>query len=612
MPKLLAALTLALTLALLAACSGTGTSGDDAGDDTDFGDTTAGGDCTTVDVAVSSEKISLLTELASAFNNSPAASVNGQCAVVRPKVKASGAAAQLLVDDWPDPSVNGPQPVIWSPAASGWGQIVNQRRQAAGKAPIVGDSTPFMVTPLVIAMPKPMADALGYPATPVGFTDIVKLAENPAGWAAYGHPEWGPFRLGKTNPNFSTSGLNFTIAEYYAATGKTQGLTSEDLARPEVVAFAQGVENSVVHYGDTTLTFLNNWYRADARGTALTYASAVAVEEKSVLDYNAGNPDGVLDAGEVARPPRVPLVAIYPSEGTLYSDNPFYILDAPWVDADQREAATRFTDFVTQPENQAKVLEFNFRPGNPAVPVGAPVEAANGVDPSQPQTLLEVPRPDVMVAILDAWNRQRKAARVMLLIDVSGSMGDQAAAGSSETKLDLAKAAAVRSLDRFGPNDEVGLRIFSTDVTSDPNVTYVDVVPVGPLSANADSLRSAIEGLVPVRGTPLYAATQASYESMLSAFDPAKINAIVLLSDGVNDDAQPSDDAQQLDALIAALEAGSEGAASRPVRVFPIAYGQEADLATLRRIAEATNAAVYSSTDPTTIDQVFTAVVSNF
>jgi Ca-activated chloride channel family protein len=48
------------------------------------------------------------------------------------------------------------------------------------------------------------------------------------------------------------------------------------------------------------------------------------------------------------------------------------------------------------------------------------------------------------------------------------------------------------------------------------------------------------------------------------------------------------------------------------VRVFPIAYGTEADLATLRRIAEGTNAAVYNASDPLTINRVFTAVVSNF
>ncbi len=126
----------------------------------------------------------------------------------------------------------------------------------------------------------------------------------------------------------------------------------------------------MVHYGDTTLTFLNNWYRADARGTALTYVSAVAVEEKSVLDYNRGDPDGVLDPGEVPRPPKVPLVAIYPTEGTLFSDNPLIILDAPWVSPEQKQAAELFRDYVLRPENQQRVLEFGFRPGNPQVAVG--------------------------------------------------------------------------------------------------------------------------------------------------------------------------------------------------------------------------------------------------
>ena len=310
-----------------------------------------------------------MTDLARTFNEQ-ANQVGDRCTFARVLRKASGAAATLLSAGWPDPEANGPQPVIWSPAASGWGSIVNQRLADQGQAPIAPASKPFMLTPLVIAMPQPMAEALGYPDKPLGFKDITELANDPEGWAKFGHPEWGPFRLGKTNPNFSTSGLNFTVAEYYAATGKSEGLTSEDLARPDVEQFASDVEGAVVHYGDTTLTFLNNWYRADARGTALTYVSAVAVEEKSVLDYNRGDPDGVLDPGEVPRPPKVPLVAIYPTEGTLFSDNPLIILDAPWVSPEQQQAAELFRDYVLRPENQQRVLEFGFRPGNPQVAVG--------------------------------------------------------------------------------------------------------------------------------------------------------------------------------------------------------------------------------------------------
>ena len=133
--------------------------------------------------------------------------------------------------------------------------MVNERlKQKSQTAIVPSTAKPFMLTPLVIAMPKPMAEALGYPQTPVGFGDLVALAKAPDGWASKGHPEWGAFKLGKTNPNFSTSGLSSTIAQYYAGTGKQSDLTLEDINRPDVDAFMRGVESSVVHYGDTTLS----------------------------------------------------------------------------------------------------------------------------------------------------------------------------------------------------------------------------------------------------------------------------------------------------------------------------------------------------------------------
>jgi Ca-activated chloride channel family protein len=503
--------------------------------------------------------------------------------------------------------------VIWSPASSAWAAILNQRLAAKGEKAMAVKPTPFMLTPLVIGMPRPMAEALGWPGKALGWSDILALARSDQGWAAYGHPEWGPFRLGKTNPNFSTSGLSALIAQAYAATGKTSGLSQEDLARPETIAFASGVESAVVHYGDITMTFLNNWFRNDQRGSALTYASAVAVEEKSVIDYNLGNPDGVLQPGEQPRKPRVPLVAIYPKEGTLYSDNPFIVLDAPWVTATQRKAALKFQAFVQRPENQRKVLANGFRPGNPDVPVGSPVTKANGVDPNEPKTLLEVPSPPVMVELLDRWAQQRKGARVLLVVDVSGSMGDKASDNSSDTKLDLAKRAAIDALDQFKADDEVALRIFTTGLGQNEDAAWLDLLPFTPIGQQREALRSKIDGLFPRDGTPLYDVTLDAYRTVLARFTPDRINAVVLLTDGKNDDGNPSDDSRQLEELITALHSGSEGGqSSKPVRVFPIAYGGDADLTTLRRIAEATNAAAYDASDPRTITKVFTAVVSNF
>ena len=567
------------------------------------------GDCIVVDMSVSSEKIELLTELAESFNSGDS-EVDGKCVFVRPQKKASGGAMQLLATDW-DEEIEGPKPVVWSPAASTWGPILNAKLKSKGEPEMVGEGKPFMLTPLVIAMPEPMAQAMGWPDTAIGWADILDLTQSEEGWAKFGHPEWGEFRLGKTNPNFSTSGLSALIAQTYAATGKSENLTSEDLKREEVIQFGTGVEEAVVHYGDTTLTFLNNWYRADSRGAALSYVSAAAVEEKSVVDYNLGNPDGVLDLGEEPRPPKIPLVAIYPKEGTIYSDNPFFVLDADWVDENEKMGAELFQTFVQKTENQEKVLEFGFRPGNPNVEISDPISAENGLNPDEPRQLLEVPSSEVMVSLLDRWGDQRKGARVTLVVDVSGSMGEFATQDSRDTKLELAKKATLSALDEFKDDDLIGLTIFTTDENATRSI-ITEVVPVSRFGDQKQRLRQSINGLTPKYGTPLFEVIKTSYSDAVEGYDPTRINAIVVLSDGVNDDGNFDDDNQQLTELINLASIGGEGQISRPVRIFPIAYGQDADSDTLENIAESTSSAVYDASDPRSIEKVFAEVISNF
>ena len=120
----------------------------------------------------------------------------------------------------------------------------------------MADDNPSIVrTPLVIAMWEPLARALGWPRKPVGFQQILDLALDPRGWAAYGKPQFGRFKLGHTNPDFSTSGLSAVAAEYYSATGKREGLTEADIRKPKVRREIKAIERSIVHYGDTTLFF---------------------------------------------------------------------------------------------------------------------------------------------------------------------------------------------------------------------------------------------------------------------------------------------------------------------------------------------------------------------
>ncbi|MDP8956798.1 MAG: substrate-binding and VWA domain-containing protein [Actinomycetota bacterium] len=558
------------------------------------------GSCVRIVIAASSEKAALLKQMAAEYERR-GATVDGRCVRVSVESKASGGAAEALARGWNE-TVDGPRPDVWSPAASSWVVILRQRLAEQDAPNIVPEDLPrIATTPLVIAMPRPMAQAMGWPNRQLGWADILSLAQDPAGWGKFGHPEWGRFRLGKTNPNFSTSGLHATIASFFAATGRSSDLTEADTRDPKVVAFVKGVESSVVHYGDITLTFLENLQKADDRGQGLSYISAVTVEEKSVWDYNMGNPSGDPSTLGSHPRPRTPLAAVYPKEGTLLSDNPFVVLNAAWVDQAKKRAAQGFLRFLQQPPQQQRFQQAAFRDfrGRP----GRHIHVGNGLLPNQPSTVLSPPPPRVLDRVERSWDRLRKRARVLLVIDVSGSMGDLAAE-SGESKLDLAKRAAIRSLTQFAPDDGLGLWIFSSEFP--PNgQPYLELVPISSVRERLDELRTRISSLTPQGGTALYATTRAATRYLRSSFDPERINAVVLLTDGKNE--YPPDN--NLESLVRELSSEGEEVA---VRVFPIAYGGDADLPTLRRIAEASRAAAYDAADPASIDKVFTAVVSNF
>ncbi|HEY3673125.1 MAG TPA: substrate-binding domain-containing protein [Acidimicrobiia bacterium] len=563
-------------------------------------------DCVAVPMDVQLNQFPLMPDLAKRFNGSDDAQVGGRCIRVSVSAKSSGAAATLLEHGWPHPAENGPKPVVWSPAATAWKSVLNQRLADKGQPQMAPDGTPVMVSPLVIAMPQTMAKALGWPDTPIGYSDILRLATDPNGWGGYGHPEWGQFRLGKTNPNFSTSGLSSLVAQYYAFAGKQDGLSLEDIENTDVDQKARDVESAVVHYGDTTLTFLNHLYEADARGAPLTYASAVAVEEQSVVNYNNGNPDGKLDPGEKPEPPHEKLVAIYPKEGTLFSDNPYIVLDAKWVSADQKQAAAKFGEYVQRPANQRLALRYGFRPGNSSVALGAPIDVKHGLDPAQPQaTTLGQPDPAVLKALIDRWNTVRKGARVLMVIDESGSMISPATRRA--TKLDLAKDGASDSLGQFRPDDEVGIWAFSTKIGPDAHPDYIEVSRITPRGDDITRLRELIAALQPTNGTPLYDIGREAYDAVDAEYDDSRINAVVLLSDGHDQGSKSS-----LSDLRDYLQQKSESVTAPPVRIFTIAYGADADVNAMQQIAKATNGAYYDATDPSTIVDVLNAVISNF
>ena len=119
--------------------------------------------------------------------------------------------------------------------------------------------------------------------------------------------------------------------------------------------------------------------------------------------------------------------------------------------------------------------------------------------------------------------------------------------------------------------------MFSTELDG-PDINVRELVPVGPIGEQQDQIAGQIEAQFPTNGTPLYQVTEQAYTEMVESYDPERINAIVLLTDGEQDDGSPADDEEQFTDLIETLQAGSEGSSSQPVRLFTISYGETADV----------------------------------
>ncbi len=115
---------------------------------------------------------------------------------------------------------------MWSPASSIYLPIAQAEwSKKYGKDLTTGTPKDLVLSPVVVAMWQPMAEALGWPQKDLGWADIAALATSDKGWAAYGYPEWGAFAFGHTHPGYSNSGIAAVLAEVYAGAGKQRGLT---------------------------------------------------------------------------------------------------------------------------------------------------------------------------------------------------------------------------------------------------------------------------------------------------------------------------------------------------------------------------------------------------
>jgi Ca-activated chloride channel family protein len=548
------------------------------------------GDCVRLVVSSSTEKADLISELASDYNK--AGRVFGdRCASVGVYKKTSGAAMESLANGWNQDRDEAPAPQVWLPTSSLWLKLLEH--QGEGNV-VSGDHPSITKSVLVVAMPRKMADAVHRKTPEPGWSDIFRLATK--GWAFMDHPEWGDFVLGRDNPHFSTSGLATTIALYHAAARKQGGITKEDLNDANVRSFVHGVESSVAHYGDDATKFMELLYAEDQKKPELPYVSGIVVQEQLAYLYNKGAPGGDpnrLGTGQ----PNEPLVAIHPIDGTLELDHPFVTLSS--ASDEQRAAAVDFRAFLE--DNEERFTELGFR-NNDGTPTDVLADTLGFPRESRPR-LIEPPAADLIDTMVKGWDVTRRPARVLLVVDVSGSMNDPADNRTpyAQSKLNLLRPAALQGLEWLNDRDQVALWTFS----SGNPMPYSEQVPMSRVGDVGQTLIERIGALQAKGNTALYQTAIAAHKYMADTINPESINAIVLLSDGRN---EPPDETGRT-ALLNAVNADN---LDTSVRIFTIPYGSDADVETLAQVAAASKALTYDATNPVDINKVFVSVFSNF
>ena len=259
------------------------------------------------------------------------------------------------------------------------------------------------------------------------------------------------------------------------------------------------------------------------------------------------------------------LVALYPVEGALWEDHPLALLETAGLTPYQRQVFARFRDYLLSPDAQQLVLQHGYRPADYSIPADgpdSPLTAANGVDPSEPKTTLQVPNAGVIEVVRDVWWYTKRHTNVYLVVDTSGSMEGH--------KIEQAREALRIFLDQIkGDMERVGLIQFSTRVD---NVLYLDE-----LGDNRNALNDAVDTMDAEGDTALLDAVHEAFLRLKDLNDEERINSIVVMTDGRENASWIT-----LRQLIRELQSDS----GVPVVVFCIAYGSDADIDTLTAIAE--------------------------
>lgn len=453
-------------------------------------------------------------------------------------------------------------PELWTAADTTWRDVLHER---SGQAIFLENCPSIATSPLVIAMWEPIARALGWPGSDLGWLDIASLAADPGAWRYYSGGQWGgQLRLGHTHPGLSDSGAHTLQAVIYAAENSPTQIGAQNVSDPIVQASVGAFESAVAWFATDT-----GLLRDTMLERGLGYLSAGIMYESAVATQGARDPK---------------LVAVYPFEGTFVADYPTCVRDN--MGAETVAAAESFLAYLLDVEAQGAALANGLRPVNPDVPLAAPLIPELGVNPAGPARVFNTTDGATVLAIQDLWKLERQDVNLAMVLDISGSMeGD---------KIENMKASAVEFVRQMGDEDRITVITFNEF----PQI----LVPNQPVGPNREAIITAISGIRANGATTLFDAIATGAEQLINSTRAGQVNAMVVLSDGL-DTASTR--------FTAATPAFSELVAQAEAAVYTIAYGGDADTETLRSIAFATNGITYQG-DVNTIADIYAEISAAF
>ncbi len=310
-----------------------------------------------ITIAYGSEKEKWLNQANDEFKKSP----KGKRYIIALKKMGSNEAADAIINASTNPQAE--RIHVWAPASSvlldnfrtRW-QIVN-----ANSEPIK-DFQSLASTPVVFIMwrNKHIAFKRKYPEG-VTFDSLAKAMSEQGGWEAIaGKREWGPvFRFGHTRPEKSNSGLVCLLLMAYHHGRKKEDLRSEDLGpqfQAWLDAFERNVMGSIANQDNSTGNMGEEMLK---RGPKASSFDALFLYENALVE--------MLDEARIKYHNEGELDVIYPNPNYL-NDHPYYILNVPWSQPSQQDAAREFRKFLLTEEMQELAIEHGFRPGNSSVP----------------------------------------------------------------------------------------------------------------------------------------------------------------------------------------------------------------------------------------------------